>query len=113
MTVVTGRRQDVFAAPADAVRATRIAGLLALAASGLGAVLAVGVSRWPAEQTVVLVALLGLVAAVGTFAVLARSGAPCRGRTEPARRDGLHLAGNGGGRSVARAWTGPTTRCCS
>lgn len=76
MTVVTGRKQDVFAAPADAVRATRIAGLLALAASGLGAVLAVGVSRWPAEQTVVLVALLGLVAAVGTFAVLAPDRVP-------------------------------------
>lgn len=63
------RPSAVFASPDEAPFAMRVGGLLAVLASLLGVVLAVGVSRWPAADSVPVLVLLGLMAAAGGLAL--------------------------------------------
>lgn len=71
MLSVIRLRMGVFASPEEASFAMRTGGLLAVLASLLGAVLAVGVSRWPASQSIPVLVLIGLIAAVGGLALRA------------------------------------------
>jgi diguanylate cyclase (GGDEF)-like protein len=67
---------SVFASADDARPATRTGGALALLASGLGAVLALVVSRWPTPDNVVLLVLLAVIALAGAVSLRAPDRVP-------------------------------------